>query len=292
MLSSFELVTPKTLDEAITALAECSGRAAVLAGGTDVLVQIRTGAMKPDCLVDLKGIEELKGIKYSAKGGLEIGALATHRELETSALIMEKFPIIHDGVSKVGSVQIRNRATVAGNICNALPSADSIGPLMALGARIHIRGPKGEREMPLDQFLVGPRRVALEKGEIVTKIVVPPTNGQGCYIKYTRRKAMDLALLGASVFVECDKDGKVTEARIALTTAAPTVMRASEAEASLKGQVLSDEALAKAGEIASREAKPRTSWRGSEKYRRHLLKVLVPRAGKMARERLQAAGSK
>jgi CO/xanthine dehydrogenase FAD-binding subunit len=291
MLSSFELVTPKTLDEAIEALAECSGRAAVFAGGTDVLVQIRTGALKLDCLIDLKGIDELKGIKYSAEGGLEIGALATHRELETSALIRERFPIIHDGVSKVGSVQIRNRATVVGNICNALPSADSIGPLMALGAIIHICGPKGRREMPLEQFLIGPRRVALEKGEIVTKIVAPPTDGQGCYIKYTRRKAMDLALLGASVFVACDKDGRVAEARIALTTAAPTVMRASEAEACLKGQILSDEALAKAGEIASREAKPRTSWRGSEEYRRHLLKVLVPRAGKVARDRLQAAGS-
>ena len=292
MQSPFELVTPKTLDEAIAVLEECGHKARVLAGGTDLLVQIHTGAAKPECLIDLKGIEELKGVRETPGGGLEMGALTTHAELEASPLMKERFPIIHDGVSKIGSRQIRNRATVGGNICNALPSADSAGPLMALGAVLHLRGPKGFRQVPLDAFFLGPRRTAIEHGEILTKIVVPPSAGQGAYIKYTRRKAMDLALLGASVFVECDKDGKVTEARIALTTAAPVPMRARQAEAALKGQPLSDAVLAQAGEIASREAQPRTSWRGSEEYRRHLLKILVPRAGKLARERLQAAAAK
>lgn len=290
MLSPFELVTPHTLDEAVAVLEECGSKARVFAGGTDLLVQIRSGAAKPECLVDIKGIDELKGIKVTP-AGLEIGTLTTHRELETSPLIREKYPIIHDGCSKVGSVQIRNRATVGGNLCNALPSADSVGPLMALGAVLHVRGPKGWRQIPISDFFLGPRRTALQPGEILVKIVVPPTNGQGAYIKYTRRKAMDLALLGASVFVETDQSGKVTEARIALTTAAPVPMRAREAEASLKGQPLTDEVLARAGEIASREAQPRSSWRGSEEYRRHLLKILVPRAGKLARERLQAAAS-
>lgn len=292
MQSPFELASPKTLDEAIAVLEECGSKARVFAGGTDLLVQVRSGAAKPECLVDIKGIAELKGIRQLPDGALEIGALVTHGELESSTLIKERYPIIHDGCSKVGSRQIRNRATVAGNLCNALPSADSAGPLLALGAVIHIRGAKGERTVPLDKFYLGTRRTALQPGEIVTKIVVPPGNGQGAYIKFTRRKAMDLAMLGASVYVECDAKGKVTLNRIALTTAAPVPMRSLQAEASLQGSLCTDESLAAAGEIASREAQPRSSWRGSEEYRRHLLKILVPRAGKIARERIKARAAK
>jgi CO/xanthine dehydrogenase FAD-binding subunit len=292
MQSPFELASPKTLDEAIAVLEECGAKARVFAGGTDLLVQVRSGAAKPECLVDIKGIAELQGIRQMPDGGLEIGALATHGELESSALIKERYPILHDGCSKVGSRQIRNRATVAGNLCNALPSADSAGPLMALGAVVHMRGAKGERTVPLDEFFLGTRRTALQQGEIVTKIVVPPGTGQGAYIKFTRRKAMDLAMIGASVYMECDAQGKVTLNRIALTTAAPVPMRSRQAEAALQGKPCTDESLAAAGEVASREAQPRSSWRGSEEYRRHLLKVLVPRAGKIARERLKAQAAK
>lgn len=292
MQSPFELASPKTLDEAIAVLKECGTKARVFAGGTDLLVQVRTGAAKPECLVDIKGIDALKGIRQLPDGSLEIGALATHGELESSALIKERYPILHDGCSKVGSRQIRNRATVGGNLCNALPSADSAGPLMALGAVLHVRGANGERTIPLDEFFLGPRRTALQQGEILTKIVVPAGNGQGAYIKFTRRKAMDLAMLGASVYVELDAKGKVSLSRIALTTAAPVPMRARQAEAALQGKPCDDESLVAAGEIASREAQPRSSWRGSEEYRRHLLKVLIPRAGKIARERLKATTAK
>lgn len=292
MQSPFELASPKTLDEAIAVLKECGTKARVFAGGTDLLVQVRTGAAKPECLVDIKGIDALKGIRQLPDGSLEIGALATHGELESSALIKERYSILHDGCSKVGSRQIRNRATVGDNICNALPSADSAGPLMALGAVLHVRGANGERTIPLDEFFLGPRRTALQQGEILTKIVVPAGSGQGAYIKFTRRKAMDLAMLGASVYVELDAKGKVSLSRIALTTAAPVPMRARQAETALQGKPCDDESLAAAGEIASREAQPRSSWRGSEEYRRHLLKVLIPRAGKIARERLKATAAK
>lgn len=286
MLPKFELVVPSRLDEAVGVLAEVREKARVLAGGTDLLVLMRAGQVKPQYLVDIKRLSELKQVGYSPDGTFVIGALATHRDLETSCLVQKKFSILHDGVSRVGSVQIRNRATVGGNICNALPCADSVGPLLALGARLKLQGPMGEREVLLEEFILGPRKTVLATDEILTAILVPPGTGQGAYIKFTKRKAMDLAVLGVSVYLEYNGDDTCHEVRIALTTAAPIPIRAREAEASLKGQVPTDEALERAGAIAAREARPRTSWRSTEEYRRALLQVLVPRAGKLARQRL------
>ncbi len=286
MLPKFELVTPRDLDEAVGALVELGDKAALYAGGTDLLVQMRAGRIKPQYLIDIKRLDALKGIGYSGGGELRIGALVTHREIETSPLIRERFPVLWDGASKVGSVQIRNRGTVGGNICNALPSADDVGPLIVLGARLRILGPRGERELALEDFYLGPRQTLLAKDEILLEFRVPAGAGQGAYIKYSPRKAMDLALLGVSVYLEKNGDGACQAARIALTTAGPIPMRAREAEDCLLGQAPTDEVLCRAGEIAAREARPRTSWRSSEAYRRELLKVLVPRAGRLALERL------
>lgn len=290
MLPEFELVTPRNVDEAVQVLGQLGDRARILAGGTDVLVQMRARQSRPEYLVDIKSLAELKGIEFSAERGLVIGALVTHHALETLPLIRENYPILYDGVSRVGSVQIRNRGTIGGNICNALPSADSIAPLLALGALLQIRGPKGDRQVAMEDFFLGPRKVALGSGEILTHIVVPPhpePNG-GAYVKFTRRKAMDLALLGVAVFLECESDGQTCrQARIALATAAPIPMRAHQAEAALQGKKLNSEVLQEAGEIAAREARPRTSWRSTEEYRRHLIKVLVPRAANLALERMK-----
>ncbi|NLW07588.1 MAG: xanthine dehydrogenase family protein subunit M, partial [Clostridia bacterium] len=253
-------------------------------------VQMRSGQIQTEYLVDIKKFEQLRGNEFSAANGLIIGALSTHRDLELSSIIRERYTVLYDGVSRVGSVQIRNRGTIGGNICNALPSADSLAPLLALGAKVVLRGVSGEREMELRDFLIGPRKTALKTGEILTHIIVPPGNELcgGAYIKFTRRKAMDLALLGVAVYQEYRSDlATCSRIRIAMATAAPVPMRAIEAENFLIGKKLTDpEVLQQVGEIASKEARPRTSWRSTEEYRRHLLKVLVPRAIKLAHERM------
>jgi carbon-monoxide dehydrogenase medium subunit len=287
VLPPFELLVPENLEEAVEALAELGEEARVLAGGTDLLPQMRGGQVKPRYVMDIKRLNELKGFGECSDGWLRIGALTTHRALEVSPLIREKFAVLHDGVSQVGSVQIRNRGTVGGNICNALPSADSVAPLLALGARLRIRGPVGWREVALEDFFLGPRQTVLERGEVLTDIFVPPSPGTGAYIKYTRRRAMDLAQLGVAVYLERDGDGRCRQVRIALATAAPTPMRATQAEESLRGRVPTPEALREAAEIASREARPRTSWRGTEEYRRHLIRVLLPQAARLALQRAE-----
>lgn len=288
MLPQFEYIRPNTLEEAVSCLAELKS-SRILAGGTDVLVQMRAGSSEPGVLVDIKKLDVLKKWGFSEEG-LIIGALVTHRELECSALIQKKYPILHDGVSRVGSVQIRNRATVGGNLCSALPSADSAGPLLALNAGLEIYGPEGKKEVPLDQFYTGIKQTVLKKGELLTRILVPTygKNSGGAYIKFTRREAMDLALLGVSVFLETEDD-QITckEARIALSTAAPTPIRAYQAEAILKGQVLGKDLFSQVADAVLNEAKPRSSWRASEEFRRRLIKHLIPRAGMLAWERLK-----
>lgn len=294
MLPRFKLLAPESLDQAVAILAELGEKARIVAGGTDVFVQMRGGSSSPEYLVDIKKIPGLAGCEFSEDKKFVIGALTTHHELERLDVVREKFTILYDGVSRVGSVQIRNRATIGGNICNALPSADGAGPLLALNAVLCIHGPKGLRKLQLDKFFLGPRKTVLSKGEVLTHIVIPPCRplSGGAYIKHARREAMDLALLGVAVHLELEQDLKTCrEARIALSTAAPVPFRAYQAELDLKGRLLSEEALDQAGQVASKEAQPRTSWRSSEEFRRHLIRVLVPRAARMALKRLEKSAA-
>ena len=293
MLPPFELFISESLREASDLLLKYNGKARLYAGGTDILVQMKRGLSHPEALVDIKGIPELYGIDDTEVNGLAIGALTTHHELEKSKAVREKYPALHDGVSRVGSIQTRNQGTIGGNLCSALPSADSAGPLLALGAKVRIFGPQGERELSLEKFYIGAKRTALEPGEILTNIVIPPLepmNGQA-YIKFSRRKAMDLALLGVAVYLERDeKTMTCRRARIALTTAAPTPIRAYQAEEFLQGRPLTEDTLKEAGLVAADEAKPRDSWRSGKEFRRHLIKVLVPRVAKVALARLERRG--
>ncbi|MDR3296536.1 MAG: xanthine dehydrogenase family protein subunit M [Clostridiales Family XIII bacterium] len=292
MLPQFELYLPKSVEETSEILLTYNSNARIYAGGTDVLVQMAKGQSKPEALVDIKGLAELRGISYSAAKELSIGALTTHHELENSDLIKKKYAALHDGVSRVGSVQTRNRGTIGGNLCSALPSADSAAPLLALGAKVIINGSGGERELPLEKFYLGIKHTALEPGEILTKIVIPALarhNAQA-YIKFSRRNAMDLALMGVAICYELD-GLHVSKARIALTTAAPTPVRAYGAEAFLTGKALTEANLKEAGVLAAEEAKPRDSWRSGAEYRRGLIKVLLPRISRLALERMGKARS-
>jgi CO/xanthine dehydrogenase FAD-binding subunit len=293
MLPPFELFITKSLIEASDILMKYHGKARIYAGGTDILIQMKRGQSHPEALVDIKDIPELYGIGYTEAAGLTIGALTTHHEVEKSKLVQEKYPAFHDGVSRVGSVQIRNQGTIGGNLCSALPSADSAGPLLALGAKVRIFGPNGERELPLEKFYVDAKITVLEPGEILTQIVIPPLGSINtqAYIKFSRRKAMDLALLGVAVYFELDEKRMTCDrARIALTTAAPIPIRAYQTEEFLNGRTLTEDNLKKAGLLAAAEAKPRDSWRSGAEYRRHLIRVLIPRVAKLALARLEMRG--
>jgi CO/xanthine dehydrogenase FAD-binding subunit len=252
-----------------------------LAGGTDILAAMHNNKESYATLIDLKGIVELK--RFETKQGLELGSLTTHRALELNSLVRERYTALFEGCSQVGSSQIRSRGTIGGNICNAVPSADSIGPLLVFNALCVIEGTDGERRVPLSEFFTGAKKTVLGEGELLKLILIPePAKGSGsAYIKYTRRNAMDLALFGVSCYIALD--GNLIETvRIALTTAAPTPIRATEAEAFLTGKAPGKTDLAEAAELTAMQAKPRSSWRSSAEFRTVLAKELTVRAVNLA----------
>lgn len=283
----FEYLKPKSIDEAISLHQSHGEKAKYIAGATDVMVKIKEGKISPQYLISLRHLQGLDQIIYE-KGELRIGATVTHRMLELSPVIRKEFPILIDAVENIGSVQIRNVATIGGNIVNAVPSADGAIPLITLGAEVRMRGPKGERTMALEDIFVGPGQTLLEPGEILLEFVIPklPPHTGGAYCKHTRRAAMELPILGVAVRISLRDDMKTcTEARIGLGVLAPTPMRAENAEAILKGKKLEDKILRKAGEAAAEECKARDSVRGEAWYRRAMVEVLVPRMAKVAMER-------
>jgi carbon-monoxide dehydrogenase medium subunit len=251
------------------------------------MVKIKEGKITPQVLVSLRRVQGLDQITYK-EGELRIGALVTHRMLELSPVIRKEFPILIDAVTNIGSVQIRNVATIGGNIVNAVPSADGAIPLITLGAQVRIRGPKGERSMALLDLYIGPGQTLLEPGEILLEFVIPklaPRTG-AAYVKHTRREAMELPLLGVAVLLSFAEDlATCTGARIGLGVLAPTPMRAKNGEAILKGQKVTEDVLRKAGKAAAEECKARDSIRGEAWYRREMVEVLVPRMARLAMER-------
>lgn len=286
-LPKFNYLFPATLDEAFSMLSRYKGRAKVIAGGTDIIPRLkRRETAAPGYVIDLKGIPALDNIKYDA-GGLNIGALATIGAVETSAIIRHKFGILAQAAQSMASPQVRNRGTIAGNICNAVPSADSAPALLALGAKLKIISPKGERTVSIEDFFTAPGQTVISDEEILREIYIPhPTpNSRGVYLKLTPRRAMDLAIVGVAALVTA-QDGVCKDIRIALGAVAPTPTRAKKAEAVLKGQKLDDALIEKAAETAAAEAKPIDDHRASAEYRREMVEVLVKRAIK------QAIGSK
>ena len=284
-----EYLRPKSMDEAISLNQRYGEKARYIAGGTDVIVKIKERQIRPEYLISLRGIPGLDQITYQ-EGELRIGALVTHRALELSAVIRKHFPILTDAVGNIGSVQIRNVATIGGNIVNAVPSADGATPLIALGAKIRLAGPKGERTMVLEDFFTGPGQTVLRQGEILREFIVPrlPPRTGGAYWKHMRRAAMELPILGVSVLLSLAEDMQTCEeARIGLGVMAPTPMRAKKAEAILRGKKLSADILEEAGKVAASESKPRDTARGEAWYRREMVEVLIPRLGRIAIDRVK-----
>ena len=268
MLPRFEYYAPQ---DVLEACARKAAGAKPVAGGTDVFVNMHAGKEHAGKIVDLKGLEALRGQQLTAQG-LDLGALTTHRDIEVREDIRGPYYALFQGCSQVGSVQIRCRATLGGNILNGAPSADSVGPLLVHGAQAVTIGPAGERRIPLEKFYKGFKQFDLLPEELLARIFLPlpPDCAGSAYFKYTRRGAMDLALMGVSAYVEV-REGILEHVRVALTTAGPTPMRSYAAEEVLEGQAVSDALLTRAAEAAAAEGKPRSSWRSSAEFRTRLI---------------------
>ncbi|MBI5579808.1 MAG: xanthine dehydrogenase family protein subunit M [Deltaproteobacteria bacterium] len=288
-MRKFTYLVPKTLNEAISMHTSYDGRTRYIAGGTDVLVKLKEGKIGPDYLVSLKHIIcQDQPFLNTETGELYIGAFMTHRSIERSSLVEHQYPILHDAVKNIGSVQIRNVATIGGNLVNAVPSADGAIPLIALDGKARIYGPKGDRLIDLARFFLGPGQCEIQGAEILTEIIIPrlePRTGSA-YIKHGRREAMELPMLGVGILLSLDPDmATCAKARICLGVAAPTPFRALAAEAYLRGKSVTEDSLTEAGKIAAGESRVRDSIRGVAWYRREMVGVLVKRMGLLALER-------
>ena len=279
-MKNFEYRKVSTLEEAFHLLARHQERARILAGGTDLLVKMRHKILAPELLIDLKGIPGLAEIRFDSANGLRLGALVSIHALETSPLVKEKFGIIAQSASSLGSYQIRTRATLGGNLGNASPAADMVPGLISLTAKAKIAGRNGERLIPLEELFAGPGKTRLQCGEILTEVQIPtPPAATGFhYAKHSIRKAMDLAVVGVAVALSIipGKD-LCSEAKIALGAVSPIPMRASKAEDFLRGQKVDEISISRAAFLAAEEARPVSDIRASSEYRKEMVRVLTQR---------------
>jgi len=273
----FELALPENLDDCLRLLAHGDPETKLLAGGTDLLPQMKNSVVMPKRVIDLSGVARVKILECDAKG-LRIGAAVPARQLEQDPRVRDGYAAVAESAALLGSVQVRNLATVGGNICNAAPSADMAPPLVALEAQAVIAGPKGERRVPLSDFFTGVRKTVVGPDELLVEIFVPapgPHSG-GCYIRHTPRRELDIAVVGVASQVTI-ADGVCAKARISLAAVAPTPVRATTAEAALEGKPLTPELIERAADLAAQAAKPISDQRGSADFRRHLVRILTRR---------------
>jgi CO/xanthine dehydrogenase FAD-binding subunit len=293
-MRAFDLVTARDSQHAVALLAEHGASAKILAGGTDLLVELKSASRTPQVIVDISRVEDLKVIAVTDEG-LSIGALVTHTEIMRSPLICGMFPALIDAAHTIGAVQTRNLGTLGGNLVTGVPSMDSGPTLIALDALVTIAGSAGRRQIPLAEFFVGPRKTILKPTELLVEIVIPKQNlGKPAhFLKSGLRKGQALALVNACASLWVDWDKRVFVApRIALGAVAPTVIRTLQAEAYLEGRAITPEAMTEAGRIAVGEAKPISDFRASAEYRRDLIAVLTRRALENAYAQAQAKRNK
>jgi aerobic carbon-monoxide dehydrogenase medium subunit len=277
-IPDFDYHTPATVDEACGILANLGSSAKVLAGGTDVLSKMKNELIAPKVLVSLKNIQNMDRIEYVSGRGVVIGAKATHNDLVNSALLQQKCPSIPDAAHSMANNQIRNRGTIGGNLVNAVPSADLPPILIALEAQVTLVGRYGNRILPLEEFFVGPNRSAIEPDEILTEITIAdqPTTGSA-YFKFGLRRSGALAVVGVAVSVVA-VGTHVEQARIVLGAVGPVPMRSKKAEQLLVGTLATEAALEEVGRAAAAECRPISDIRGSEEYRRDMVRVFTKRA--------------
>jgi carbon-monoxide dehydrogenase medium subunit len=284
-LRDFEYVAPRSLEEAIAALDKHGANARVLAGGTDLVIMMNDRVVAPDVVVDVNHIPELQSFSWDVGDGLVIGAAVRFHALETSADVRRHYPGLAEAASEVGSWQVRNLGTPGGNLCTASPAAEIAPILYALDAQVRIAGPRGQRKLPVQQFITGVRQTALEPDELLVDIQVPPPPERSAshYIKLKEREKMDIAVVGVAAMVALEPgDGVVRDVAIALGAVAPTPFRATDAESTLRGQRPDDDLLAEAGREAADICRPISDVRASADYRRAMANVLTKRAIRQA----------
>jgi CO/xanthine dehydrogenase FAD-binding subunit len=282
-LPKLEYFQPTHLNEAFDLLERYKGEAKLIAGGTDILLLMKNRKLTPKYLVSLNKIPGLDTVQ-SDKGLLKIGARCKIHAIETHPVIRKQWGMLAQAAGLLGSVQVRNLATIGGNLCNAAPSADTASPLIALDAKAVIVSKKGERVLLMEEFFKGPGATDLKEGEILKEIQVPkmsPKSG-GYYLKFSRRKAMDLAHVGVACVITMDGKDSCRDARIVLGAVAPTPLRVRRAEEALKSKVMDGESMEKASQIAMEESRPISDVRSSEWYRKKMVKVMTGRALKQA----------
>ena len=277
---------PETIEAAVKLLAGTKGLGRVLAGGTDLLVQMRSNIVVPDVVVDIKKIPGMRKIA-SEKGGFRIGAAVSGAELSEHPKFGQVWPGVLEAFDLIGSTQIQGRCTMVGNLCNASPAADSVPALIAAGATVTIAGPRRTRELPVEKVPAGPGKTTLAKGEIITSIFLPkrPPRSGDAYLRFIPRTEMDIAVVGAGVSLTLDKNGVCTAARVALGAVAPTVVLVPAAAKALIGTKLDDEALQKAAAAASAACRPIDDKRGTKEYRIKVAGVMTRRAAQIALDR-------
>jgi len=292
-LPKFEYLTPGTIDEAFSILLEHGENARVLAGGTDLLVKMkhRTLIPLPEYVVNIKKIPGLNFISYDEEEGLRIGALATMQEIKSLLSIRQHFPSLAQAAGLLSTPQIRNMATIGGNLSNASPAAETAPALITSAATVKIVGQSGERTVAVEDLFTGPGETVIQQGELLAEIQVPnpPPNSTGVYLKHGKRLS-DIAIVGVGVSITMD-DGACTDAKIALASAGPTPMRVRRAEELLKGQKVGQELIEEVAKIASEESKPMDDLRAYAEYRKEKVKVLVGEAIKQGLQQIRLGGS-
>ena len=278
-MARFDYLEPHSLDEALGMLQKHGDRARLVAGSTDFLVRWRTGFWRPEVVVCMQHVSGLDGLQFNDDDGLSIGAMVTVQDIEQNATVRTRYPALAAGAIAFAGVQVRNLATVAGNVCNASPAGDTLPALLAYDAQCRIVGSEGERWLPLTEVFVGPGQTALAAGEIMTEIRLPtpPPNSGGLYIKHSPRGAMDISAVGAASVMSIGSDGTCAAVRIALGAVAPTPMRAFGAEGRLVGQIPTDESIAESARLAAQSSRPIADVRSGAEYRRDIAEVLAER---------------
>ena len=279
-MARFEYLEARTLRQAISMLQRHGDEARVVAGSTDFLVRWRLGVWQPKYVVNIQRVPGLSRVTYSARNGLRVGALVTVQTLERNPVVRRRYPALSAAAASFAGVQVRNLATVGGNICNASPAGDTLPALLAFDAQCRIVGPNGERSVPLDQFFTGPGQTVLQQGEILAEMRLPPPlpNTGSLYIKHSPRGAMDIATVGAASVVTLQDRGRVCqEVKIALGAVAATPIRARAAEELMRGQVLNPELIAAAAGAAEAIASPIDDIRGTAAHRKTIARVLTQR---------------
>jgi carbon-monoxide dehydrogenase medium subunit len=285
-MADMSYVAPDTLDGAVAALVKAGGDARLIAGGTDVIVQLHSDVIAPKVLVDVKKIPELGAITREY-GGFRVGAAVPAMRVLDHKEFRAAWPGVVEGVALIGSIQVKGRATLAGNLCNASPAADSVPAMIAAGAVASIVGPNGIRHVPVESVATGPGKTSLARGEIITSIFFPPRppHSGDCYLRLTPRTEMDIAVVGAGVSLTLGNDGRCVSARVSLGAVAPRPLLVAAAADALIGTKVDAAALAKLGAAASAACDPITDKRGTKEYRIKTAAVIARRAAEKALER-------